>query len=108
VADAPMRRFSSRSALLSIRLNWTFSLRRLSPDEASVWPSRLSCVRCAGAFSVASGLGLAGSSGFGGVVCASVEMPGAAPNQKMLLRKMQAGVRKVRFVIFLSAIFLSA
>ena len=36
VAVVPNRIFSSLSALLSTRLNWTFSLRRLSPELLAV------------------------------------------------------------------------
>ena len=53
VAVAPTRMFISLIALLSIRLKYTFSLRRLSPDAESVLPSRLrlfvfSLVDCSG------------------------------------------------------------
>src|SRR5579859_4726525 len=43
-----MRSNKSFSALFSIRLNCTFSLRRLSPEPVSVLPNRLSSVRRSG------------------------------------------------------------
>src|SRR6266849_3040809 len=77
VAVAPIRTLSSLSALLSIRLNGTFSLRRLSPDSASTLPSRLrSGRRGDSAFSSVDGvLALAGSAaavvvGAGALCCA--------------------------------------
>ena len=41
VAVVPSRTFNSLSALLSIRLNWTFSLRRLSPPAAVGAPEQI-------------------------------------------------------------------
>ena len=45
VALALIRTLSSLSALLSTRLNWMFSFRRLSPVPASSLPSRFSSIR---------------------------------------------------------------
>ena len=64
VAVAPRRMFSSLSALLSTRLNWMFSLRRLSPAAVSVLPRRLSSRRRV----LVSGAG-GGVSGFGCRCC---------------------------------------
>src|SRR5882672_8672039 len=63
VALVPTRLFSSLRVLLSMRLNWTFSLRRLSPFSVSTLPRRLSSVRWSGL-----GSGLTGSAG--GLSCA--------------------------------------
>jgi len=67
VAVAPRRRCNSFTALLSIRLNWTFSLRRLSPDSVSTWPSRLrSTGRSGSALTAGASAAAVSGSGFGG------------------------------------------
>ena len=45
VAVVPIRMLISFRTLLSTRVSWTFSFRRLSPDSLSTSPSRLSSVR---------------------------------------------------------------
>ena len=54
VAVVPRRMLSSLRALLSTRLNWTCSLRRLSPESEADSPRRLNSVRCASPLSISS------------------------------------------------------
>src|SRR6185295_4095662 len=89
------RSLSSLSALLSIRLNGTFSLRLLSPDSASTLPSRLrSGVRTDSAFSSVEGvLALAGSAaavvvGTGALCCARKSGPVSRGRHRVTARSI--------------------
>ena len=57
VAVVPIRTLSSFRALLSMGLNWMFSLRRLSPEAASSEPCRFNSARTAATFFSTAGSG---------------------------------------------------
>src|SRR5207247_7832174 len=98
VAQLPKRTYSSLRALLSIRLNWTFSLRRLSPACTSDLPIRFSSVRLSSAGD--SGVRVSGAASADGFSCVATSLPLQLENGQRILIPSKNRQSQTRIVVY--------